>query len=267
MENPLAPVAKKFPLWAKIVLGVVGGLFVIILIALMATSPLVDVADQQLAFMKAGNISAAYDLTSSEFKATMTLEQFTTFVNQYPVLSKNVDRTFNNREIINDKGTISGTLKATDGTIMTVTYTFVKENGEWKIFGLQLDYPQQTVDTTGEATTATAGKTIAEIRVTDAINEGDEYVKESKAVLSSKAKEFYSSAYLVDVKKGTQAQATLYYLTNGASIGPAVNEATADGDFIASFTFQNDKVWPVGDYKITVSLPSGESKDILFKVE
>jgi hypothetical protein len=262
MENPIAPAAKKFPLWAKIILGVVGGIIVIILIALLATSSIVKVADQQLAYLKAGNISAAYDMTASGFKTVMTLEQFTAFVNQYPVLSKNADRSFTNREIMNDQGTIDGTLKATDGTMMAVSYKLIKENGEWKIYGILLNPIIANTDTN----TATANSPISEIRVTDDVA-GNDYVTAHKAVMTPVGLDLYASALLTNVKKGSIASATLYYLPTNGAIGPASSEVTVDGDFIANFVFTNNEKWPAGDYKISVTLSTGETRDATFKVQ
>ena len=97
------PKKKKFPMWAKVVIGIFVFIVLVIVVAFSATSGLVKVVEEQLAFLKAGNINGAYALTSGEFKNATSLEIFTAFVEQYPSLSKNKSHAFTEKSIENNR--------------------------------------------------------------------------------------------------------------------------------------------------------------------
>ena len=129
---------KRFPRWAKILIGVVVFIVIVIIVAFSATSGVVKVVDKQLSLLKQGDVEGAYALTSGEFKNATPLEDFKKFVEQYPTMSKNKSYTFTERSIENNIGTAKGSLTAEDGTVTPITYTLVKEEGEWKILNLKL---------------------------------------------------------------------------------------------------------------------------------
>ena len=129
---------KGMPTWLKVILGLVIFVIIVVIIAMMATSPVVKPVEKQLDYLKAGDIQAAYDLTSNEFKNATTLDAFKAFLVQYPSLSNNKSHTFDSREITNNNGTVKGTLEANDGTQTPIEFRLIKENGTWKIIGLQV---------------------------------------------------------------------------------------------------------------------------------
>jgi hypothetical protein len=129
---------KGMPTWLKVIIGLVAFAVIVVIIAMMATSPVVKPVEKQLEYLKAGNVQAAYDLTSNEFKNATTLEAFKAFLVQYPSLSNNKTHKFDSREITNNNGTVKGTLEANDGTQTPIEFRLIKENGAWKILGLQV---------------------------------------------------------------------------------------------------------------------------------
>lgn len=130
------------PKWLKIVLGVVAGLAVVIGVivwfALWATSGIVEVAERQLAALKAGNMDAAYAETSEQFRQQTPVDAFTAFVNQYPILKEHASHSFSNRSINNGVGELNGTLTAPSGGVTTIQYRLVKENDAWKVLYLNI---------------------------------------------------------------------------------------------------------------------------------
>jgi len=98
-----------------------------------------NVIEDQMEALRAGDISRAYYIyTSSEFKTSSSLEDFSSFVNRYAVIAKNktVDVTSTSRK--ENAVIFRGTLTSTDGQKLDVEYDLVKENDEWKIQGMQL---------------------------------------------------------------------------------------------------------------------------------
>ena len=134
-----APKKKRFPKWAKVVIGIFVFIIVVIVVAFVATAGPVKTAEKQLVLLKAGDINGAYELTSGEFKNATSLEAFTAFVKQYPSLTKNKSHTFTERTVENNQGTIKGSLTAEDGTVTPITYMFVKEQGKWLILSIDLN--------------------------------------------------------------------------------------------------------------------------------
>ena len=133
------PKNKKFPKWAKVLIGIFVFIIVIIVVAFVATAGPVKTVEKQLSLLSAGDISGAYALSSGEFKNATSLEVFTAFVKQYPSLSKNKSHTFTERSVENNQGTIKGSLTAEDGTVTPIIYNLVKENGEWLILNIDIN--------------------------------------------------------------------------------------------------------------------------------
>ena len=129
---------KGMPTWLKVIIGLVIFVIIVIIIAMMATSPVVKPVEKELSYLKSGDVQAAYDLTSNEFKNATSLETFKAFLTQYPSLTSNKSHSFTNREIVNTTGTVTGTLEATDGTKTPIEFRLIKENGAWKILGIQV---------------------------------------------------------------------------------------------------------------------------------
>jgi len=101
------------------------------------TSDAVAVVRAQLADLKAGNMDAAYDRFTSEYKGRVSREEFEVLVSRHTALRENSDSTFWKRSVQNSRGEISGVLTSTSGTKEAVTYRLEKEGGAWKISDIE----------------------------------------------------------------------------------------------------------------------------------
>lgn len=130
------------PRWLRIALMVAGGvaaaIAAIVFIALWATSGIVEPVERQLAALKAGNMDAAYSETSEAFRQETPLDEFTTFVGQYPILREHASYSFANRSINNGVGELTGSLTSATGGVTPVQYRLVKENDAWKIIYINI---------------------------------------------------------------------------------------------------------------------------------
>jgi len=124
--------------FTKIVLGIVIAIGAIIGLAFWLTSGLTDVAEKQLAALRAGDVEKAYSYTSKDFQNATSLQDFRAFVDSYPSLKNNKGNFFSSRAIENDVGTLQGSLQSQDGAVTPIEYKLVKENNEWKILSLQV---------------------------------------------------------------------------------------------------------------------------------
>lgn len=147
---------SKNPTSAKKVIMIVGSIamgFIILFGSLMIfililLGGVADVAQNQLAAIRSGNLEKAYTYTSTEFQKTLSFDDFKNFINHYPQLKNNVSASFPNREIKNNEGTIIGTIKSQDGSVTPIEYHLIKENGIWKIIYIKIT-PKTTGIQTG----------------------------------------------------------------------------------------------------------------------
>lgn len=113
----------------------VGLLFTLVL---YLTSGLTYPVQSQLKSLGAGDIEKAYSYTSKDFQKATSINDFKKFLNQYPSLKTNESSFFNQREIQNNTGILKGTLTSKDGAKTPIEYRLIKEDGHWKILGIQV---------------------------------------------------------------------------------------------------------------------------------
>ncbi|MFO1258966.1 MAG: DUF4864 domain-containing protein [Gammaproteobacteria bacterium] len=97
------------------------------------TSGIVSVAEKQMTALQAHDLQKAYSLTSSDFQRANSIETFKSFIDQFPALKNNKDHIFTTRYIENNIGTVAGTIESVDGSILSIEFLLIEENGEWKI--------------------------------------------------------------------------------------------------------------------------------------
>lgn len=120
----------------------VAGFFVFsvtfIAIIFYLTSGLVDTIKDQLKALQSGEIEKAYSYTSKDFQKATSFNDFKKFIDQYPSLKNNKSSFFNEREIKDNTGTVRGTLTAKDGAKTPIQYKLIREDGAWKILGINV---------------------------------------------------------------------------------------------------------------------------------
>jgi Domain of unknown function (DUF4864) len=107
-----------------------------------ALSGLVEPIDRQLDAFRRNDMVAAYAETSTGFQQEIPYEEFLKVINNIPSLSHNVSRSFTSRSAKTladgtNRGDVIGSITDDQGGILPVHYELVKENGNWKIKGLQ----------------------------------------------------------------------------------------------------------------------------------
>jgi len=137
-QAPRAPVEKKkgkIPLWLKIVIGIVIFVILMVWLGMAATGGVVKAVDKHLAFLRQGDLRAAYEQTTAyDFRGVTSLEQFTGIIRRFPGLSNNKSISIVERSVnANGTGVVRAKLVAGDGSVTPIIYTLVKEKGEWKI--------------------------------------------------------------------------------------------------------------------------------------
>ena len=137
-----APPKRRMSLWKKIGIGFLA-FFVfiaaVVTLALWLTSDVVAPIERQLAFLRQGDLKAAYSETALAFRDNVPFNKFEAFVKQYPSLSRNKGHSFSSRSVdANGTGTVKGTLTDDRGAVLPVEYRLVKENEAWRILSIRI---------------------------------------------------------------------------------------------------------------------------------
>lgn len=134
---------KKMPFWFKLLITVTVLSLIGVTAGILFTERLVDVVDHHLNALQEGKIQKAYeDYTSSEFQSTTSLEEFTRFIENYPVFLNNQSSLFTERSFENRIGILKGNLTAQDKSQTPIEYRVIKEGKRWKILSIRLLKPQ-----------------------------------------------------------------------------------------------------------------------------
>jgi hypothetical protein len=148
---------------AKKVLIVVGALFAgfgvliasVFLLLFMVLGNLADVAQDQLAAFRSGDLTKAYSYTSTDFRTATSFEDFKQFYQTHPILKTNESASFPSRQFNNDEGTLTGSLKLKDGSAVPIDVMLKKEKGEWKIQGMDFSPADAAKDAPASDLTST----------------------------------------------------------------------------------------------------------------
>lgn len=96
----------------------------------------IDAADRFLAQLQHNQVTEAYELTSREYRARNTPEQFEEFIKEYKIFTHHASRQTGGANIFQNnaktQAIIHMTLKSPDNAL-TCTLTLVQEDGEWKV--------------------------------------------------------------------------------------------------------------------------------------
>jgi hypothetical protein len=123
---------------AVLALAGLAGFGVVVGIPTLKSRAAVDAAQAQIKDIAAGDVDAAYSRTAAAYRAAHAAEDFAAFVERHPGLRRNTAANFTSRSVENDSAKLSGTLVHGAGT-EGVIYELVKEGGEWKVSGLEVD--------------------------------------------------------------------------------------------------------------------------------
>ena len=133
---------KPMPFWFKLasflaVLALIG-----VTAGILFTENLVDVVDNQLEALRHNDVSKAYNAyTSKEFKEATSLDQFSTFVQAYPVFLNNQSAHFTQRSLEHNIATLKGNLTSNDHVNTPIEFKLIKEDRKWKILSIRLLKP------------------------------------------------------------------------------------------------------------------------------
>lgn len=130
---------RKIPIWLKALgfLCLVGAL-ASFMIHLFSVNP-AEVVQKQLSSLKNKKITEAYyAFTSKEFQSNTSLEDFQTFVRQYPFILNYTSASITEQEMEKNTGGVLVDFFADSEREGQAIFNLVKENKQWKILGIEV---------------------------------------------------------------------------------------------------------------------------------
>lgn len=249
----------------NILIGLVLFAVLAILLAILFTHSMSDVANKQLKYITKGNLEDAYKLTSKIYQDKNNFQAFTDFVNSNPILKQHESVTFTIRKIQGFSGYLSGPIIGLDKKKMLLEYEFIKQERHWEIQDIKLSPIGDIVAVAG-APVDNAGASIQGVIVSDTADKKD-FVDIEKPIIAKSAPKIYVTVQIVSPKGGTTVSAILT-TAPGQKIGPSVQTVSNPGDTIKAFYFiPTTATWVPGDYRVDVTLSTGASQATKFKVQ
>ena len=112
-----------------------------------------------------------------------------------------------------------------------------------------------------------AASQVAEIVLSDHAD-AKGVVAEHQSKFTSSVGEIFGTALISGAKKGQEVTTKLFYAIRKPEILSSTDALTDDGEVTFTFAFPKpDKGWPVGDYKLVISLTGGATKTVTFQVQ
>lgn len=227
-------------------------------------SKLSPVIEEQFKAIQAGDMAKAYSFMSTPFQQQTTQDAFNTFIGGYPTLQQSSSFSITDSKTVKDEGAATAVVTSADGHKMQIDYQLAKDNKEWRIQGIRIaplgsDEVKIAADNTGS--------TIEAIVISDEADP-DGYVTKGKPTVNKLAAKIYATVQIKAPKAGGKVEATVTQMSNGAKIGPSVDDITKTGNLLKAFAFTRvTNAWAEGDYTVTVKLSSGDTKTMKFQVK
>jgi len=116
-----------------IVAGVVGGF------AYFASQEPAKAVRAQLAEIRAGQIDAAFQRLDEPYQVALSEPGFEQFVASHPALRDNVDASFHQTSMTNDRATLAGVLTSSAEETAEARFELRHRSGGWKITSIEVD--------------------------------------------------------------------------------------------------------------------------------
>jgi hypothetical protein len=229
-----------------------------------SNSTLSAVAKAQFEAIQAGDIAKAYSFMTTEFQQQTPSDAFNAFIGGYPTLQQATSFSISNSKTTKDTGTVTAIVTDSNNHKMQLDYQFANENKNWRIEGLRIA-PINDEET--KMLTDNTGTSIQAIVVSDEAD-ADGYVTKGKATLNKLAAKIYATIQVKAPKAGGKIETSITQISNGAKIGPSIDEISKAGNVLKAFAFTRvTNTWAEGDYEIIVKLSSGDTKALKFQVK
>lgn len=120
----------------KVIIGVAIAFVLIITAIFYFTSGMTDTANAFFQAIKSQDVAKARNYLSEDFKASTDEAALKDFLTKGALL-KFKDTNWSNRQVGGGRGELDGEVITDTGGVVPLKLMFIKENGKWKIYGIQ----------------------------------------------------------------------------------------------------------------------------------
>jgi len=103
----------------------------------------ITIIEKQFEALQKGQVSEAYQYTSTEFQSKTSLEEFEQFIRDYPLLSTSKQFTVKSNESRENNHALVQIILDPTGHAVEAEYKLVREAGRWQIWSLRLIFPSE----------------------------------------------------------------------------------------------------------------------------
>jgi hypothetical protein len=128
--------SKKLKITLLVGLGLAGFFGAALGLSVALTSGMTKTADQFFLAVKEHDLARARGFLSEEFKAGTSEQDFAAFLAK-SALDRFDEASWSSRSMTNGTGTLEGSVTTDTGGTVPLSLSFVKENGEWRIYALR----------------------------------------------------------------------------------------------------------------------------------
>lgn len=231
-----------------------------------------DLIQLQMRALRQNDTTRAYssEFTSKGFRDATTLKQFEDYMRKHSIFAQNKGLEFNKLTLKDGVTTVTTTLMVNDIEKYTVEYTFVKDDGKWKIQHILIPTPESGTilqGKAGESNTVTGPLEYSKA-VFGNVVDAQGMIKDPELVLKSTNSNVFINLYIKNGVTGTKLDLQLQHVESGAKTSDVSTTLQKDGDMVLSIGYPAPKTgWLKGTYKLTVKSSSGAQNTFLFIIE
>lgn len=225
------------------------------------SAPLIAAIEGMMEAIQKNQLKTAYEVYSAkDFKKNTSFKEFEQFLQDNDSFSEHVSLELGDLSFDNNVATFSGILTTTTGKIYPVEYDLVEEDGNWKIFHIQVSAPHQK--SSKEKTSL-----FSKFLVGSSLDE-EGIVVSPTMLFKPHSGDIYLNLYVNHALPGTQVEVVLKHTDSQSAIPPVSSRLTAGGSARLTFIFSPPPSgWPIGQYKFLATSSTGESGSFEFAVE
>lgn len=229
---------------------------------------LFDLVQQQLRALRQNDMIKAYSstYTTKGFRGETSLKDFEDYMRKHLVFSQYRTVEFNKVSLKNGVATLGITLIVSESEKTPVTYTFIKDDGQWKIQHILIPLPEAAEEK--KEVEQAAGPMEFTKAVFGATVDPQGIIKDPELELKSTTPTIFINLYVKAGVSGTKIDLQLQHVDTGSRTAIVSTTLQKNGDMVLSIGYPPPvNGWLKGTYKLMVNSSTGLKHTFLFIIQ
>jgi ABC-type transporter MlaC component len=225
----------------------------------ISVQEVLDTVKNQLKAIKEQDFSFAYKhYTSKKFQKATSEQNFESYANQYPILTKHTSVSLR-KPTFKDGTAIVAAILQTEDLAAYMKYYLIQEEGSWKILSMRILSP--TEESQQEPIQ------FRQIKIGKEIDEKGRIIQ-PQTELTTDSMPIYVNVEIANGKIGESIYLHFKDLESGSSFPPLETSIKENGESIMGFSFSPPiGGWPKGNYQLTVESSTGVQQITQFTID